>query len=211
MGVEIDSVRALFLILAAVAAFADWTAVAAERRDVEELVKPLVMVMLVAAAVSASDLGAGTRWLVACGLFFGLIGDVMLLPRFDAFLVGLAAFLVGHVLYLIGFALLGLEAVTAGIGLAVAAVLLPTAGLTVLRAVRGSRLALPVGVYIAVITAMVAVAIGTGEWLLGAGAVVFAISDTLLGHDRFVVPRDDRRVVVHVLYHLGQFGIVAAL
>jgi len=69
----------------------------------------------------------------------------------------------------------------------------------------------PVGAYIGVIAGMVAVAIGTGEPLLGLGAVVFALSDALLGHDRFVTPEADRRVVVHMLYHVGQMGFVVVL
>ncbi|NOX30743.1 MAG: hypothetical protein GXP35_11965, partial [Actinobacteria bacterium] len=62
-----------------------------------------------------------------------------------------------------------------------------------------------------VIGIMLIVGVGTGHLLIALGALLFVASDTLLATDRFVVPRSDRRMWVHVLYHLGQISIVAGL
>ncbi|MBA4384484.1 MAG: hypothetical protein C0410_07085, partial [Anaerolinea sp.] len=52
------------------------------------------------------------------------------------------------------------------------------------------------------------------EWSLlpavfcACGAVLFYVSDTLLGYDRFVVKVKHGQSFVHLTYHLGQIGLV---
>ena len=76
------------------------------------------------------------------------------------------------------------------------------------RSLRGDALHLPVIAYIAVSGAVVMTGAGTGRALIVLGTLAFAASDGLLGADRFLEPARDRRVWVHVLYQLGQAGIV---
>lgn len=187
----------------------DWWAVRTSRASVEEVAKPLVMVLLLIGALLAVGAPASVRLLVALGLGFGLVGDVLLLPRFDRFVEGLGAFLVGHLSYAVAFLFVGVTGWVV-FGLIAAVLAVGVLGRSIIAA-SPDKLRLPVTVYVAVIGAMVALGIGTTEPLFGVGAAVFAASDALLGHDRFVTPRGDRRMWVHVLYHLGQGLLVVGL
>jgi uncharacterized membrane protein YhhN len=48
------------------------------------------------------------------------------------------------------------------------------------------------------------------EWLALAGAVLFGMSDTLIGLDHFRAPLPEARVPIILLYWLGQIGIAAS-
>ena len=69
----------------------------------------------------------------------------------------------------------------------------------------------PVVVYIAVISTMVGAAYWHGEVVGIAGAVVFAMSDSILARDRFVLARRWMPVAVMVTYHLAQGLLVLSL
>ena len=91
----------------AVAAVADWWAIAAGRRAVEVIAKPAAMVALIG-VVLASDLTGATRTWLLVALALCLVGDVMLLGDSEpAFRGGLAAFLLGHLAYAVLFLHLG--------------------------------------------------------------------------------------------------------
>lgn len=66
----------------------------------------------------------------------------------------------------------------------------------------------PVTAYLAVSVVMVALAGGTGYLLTLLGALVFLLSDAILGLDRFVSPRARASLVVIVTYHVAQALIV---
>jgi len=66
-------------------------------------------------------------------------------------------------------------------------------------------------VYAAVISAMVLSAAGTRSVLATLGAMAFAVSDWLLGFDRFVRPIRNGRVAVMVTYHTGQALLILGL
>lgn len=201
---------AILIGAAGVLAVFDWVSVWTGRSRIEALAKPAVMIGLIAAALS-SDGDEPTRVLIVAGLALGLVGDVLLLPAVDNFVGGLGAFLIGHVAYAIGFVAHDVSFGLLAVGVAAAAILAFLVGRPVLAAVSPTRLARPVQAYFLVISAMVATAIASGSWWFALGAIVFALSDGLLGHDKFATPRADRRTFVHVLYHLGQMAIVAGL
>jgi uncharacterized membrane protein YhhN len=189
----------------------DWWAVGTDRVRVEEIAKPLVMVGLIVVSLSVDSPPPGVRpWLVAA-LVAALLGDVFLLPRLNRFVAGLAAFLVGHLLYVVALTQLGLQPEAVLVGFIVGGVVFGTVGRRVIVAVRGSSLLGPVVAYNLVIAAMLVTAIGTGEPLVGAGALAFAASDAVIGLDRFVLAGPSHRVLIMVLYHLGQVGLVAGI
>lgn len=66
----------------------------------------------------------------------------------------------------------------------------------------------PVTAYLAVSVVMVALAGGTGYLLTLLGALIFLLSDAILGLDRFVAPRARASLVVIVSYHIAQALIV---
>jgi uncharacterized membrane protein YhhN len=197
----------------AVAALADWAAVARRRPDLESVAKPAVLVILVLLAwlLRADSVDYGAQLLV--GLVLCLVGDVVLLGRSDrAFLGGLIAFLAAHVAYIAAFRRIPGEAPiwwgVLTVAIVVAAVIV-TAILPILRA--SGRDGIPLLVYALVVGGMAALAWATGLVVVGIGATLFLASDALIAFDRFVRPVAWGQLVVHITYHLGQLLIVLGM
>jgi uncharacterized membrane protein YhhN len=204
------------LVAAGVAAIVDWWAVARGRRAVELWAKPLAMALLVAVAATVGDPGDDVRASLVVGALLGLVGDIALLRDGEgAFVVGLGAFAFGHLAYALAALLVGFEPAWALVGAAFMAILLgfrfATRTVPGARRRGGSALAGAVVVYACVITAMVVTAWGTTSVLAGIGAMAFAVSDWVLGHDRFVGPLPGGRLSVIVPYHVGQALLVVGL
>ena len=169
-------------------------------------------VLLMAVVVFAAGRGRYQRLIVA-GLLACLAGDVLLELSPATFLAGVGAFFVGHVLYTIAY--LGrsrrwrpLMAVPCGVsGVAVIAVLRP--------GLEAANMFWPVAIYTMAIMTMVWRAAACWEdggasdvtLLAFAGAVLFAVSDTLIAVDRFHQPIAGVRYPIILLYWLGQLGI----
>jgi uncharacterized membrane protein YhhN len=191
----------------------DWLGRARDDRRLELAAKPLATIALIALAVAVEpDDPTRRAWFVAA-LVLSLAGDVLLLDEDRFFVFGLAAFLVAHICY-IG----GLWSDPPGVvAFAVAAAVTLTAVLPVARRVvpaaraadRG--LAAPVGLYVAVISVMVASAGASGRVTAAAGAALFAFSDSLIAWNRFVRRVPMAGLVIMVTYHLGQLGLVLSL
>ncbi len=197
-------------------ALLDWFAVAIGNRGIERWAKPAVMVgLLVVAWLGGAAGHLAAKWLLVA-LLLGMIGDIFLLgsstKRFQA---GLASFLLGHLAYVICFVILGSAPAGArlvfGAGVIGACLLVSRRVLPNVHATSGWGLSLPVALYMAVIAAMVIAAWGTGSMLIGLGASVFVISDTVLSLDRFVTPVGHGRLIVMITYHVGQALIVAGV
>ena len=196
--------------VAACLAVADWRAVWTRPSPTENLLKPLVLVALIvmALAVHPTD-GAQRAWFVVA-LVLSLAGDVFLLPDIDRFVPGLASFLLAHVAYVIGFLVAGrgdnplVFGVVALVGLGLMAT-------TIVRGVARTDRSLlaPVVVYIGVISLMVASAFWHGDGI--AGAVLFAMSDSILANDRFVSPQRWAPLAVMLTYHSAQALLVLSL
>jgi len=220
-------VTALAVVVAVatgVVAIVDWAAVAMQRRSVEYAAKPLTTIGLVVLALAINPASSGARAFFVVALVFSLAGDVLLMlpDRQRFFVFGLASFLVAHVLYIPGLILLGAalaegsgstRAVAVGVGAVVVAVGIAVVGLPVVRGARTAdvRLTVPVAVYLSVISAMVLTAFASLVPLAIAGAMVFYLSDAVLGTNEFVAPRKWGHLAVMVTYHLGQAGLVLSL
>ncbi len=198
-----------------VVAAADWWAVATDRRPVEYVLKPLTMVVLIAAAVSLVDpVSNDARLFMVAGLVCSLAGDVFLMLDQRLFIGGLVSFLMGHVLYVAG--LLQFGDITPALLVVGVVLVLAAAAVVGSRVVRGAgtadeRLRAPVAVYMSVISLMVVMAFGTAVPVAIAGAVLFYASDGILGWNKFVQPVPHGRVAIMTTYHLGQIGLVLAL
>lgn len=165
-----------------------------ETDRLKQIGKPLASTGFLVVALAGGALGdAYGRWIVAA-LVGCWIGDVCLLSRAKpAFLAGLGAFLLGHIAFAAGFVCLGPDLeVTAG-----AAVGLAAPAWYVGRHWLGPHLPDdmrgPVWAYTAVITIMLALAIGVvaarglgDAWAVGLGALAFYLSDLSVARDRFV-------------------------
>lgn len=205
------------LVVAGLAAGADWWSRVTDKRAVELVSKPLATVALGGVAVVCADrgdVGSAALGAVIIGFVCCLIGDVALLPAVDRFVVGLAAFLVGHVAFVVMFVLLGLDRWWLGAVALVAAV--AVALVLGRRIVSGARvsdpsLAMPVQAYLAVILSMAVVGWATGRPAAMAGAALFVSSDSILGWRQFVEKRRWMPMVIMVTYHLALLGLALSL
>ncbi len=148
---------------------------------------------------------------VAC-----LIGDVALLGESERrFVLGLAMFAGAHCAYA-GTALL--------VGVSWSRALLAVPFLIVLfgfrfvtETVPGARrrgdegLMVAVVLYAVVISFMVVTAFGTGAWTAAVGAMLFAVSDWMIGFDRFVRTFRRAPVAIMMTYHVGQLLLILGL
>jgi uncharacterized membrane protein YhhN len=177
--------------------------------------KPIASTGFVATALAAGALGSVYGRLVLAALVFCWLGDVLLIPDDDrSFRFGILAFLVGHVLFVAAFLGRGVEARATLLALAAQS---PTAWLT-LRWLRphlrpGLRTVVPA--YVVVISVMVATACGTfvaapcGPLL--AGALGFALSDTSVARDRFVLSELVNRAWGLPLYYVAELLLATSV
>jgi uncharacterized membrane protein YhhN len=167
----------------------------------------------VALLAGATDTASG-RWVVLA-LVLGLVGDALLLQNTpQRFLGGLVAFLLGHLAYVAAFVTAGLDRPALGwLGVLVVVVALVVGRRILPGAVSsgGPRLGGAVAAYMVVIGALAVTGWATGRLLVGLGASLFVVSDTVLAMGRFVQERRWTFVVVMVTYHLAQALIVAGL
>lgn len=181
----------VFLCAAAVAGLL-W----AERVDsarLRRIFKPAASLAFVLAGVTAGAMESPMGIALLAGLVLSALGDVLLIPRTERlFLAGMAAFGLGHIAYSWGFTIGGIRF---GYEAAIAGGLTLAAGLFFLRPMRGrmSAMAAPVGVYVVIISAMVALSVahfmaaGTPDAArLAAGAIAFAASDLAVARDQFL-------------------------
>lgn len=206
-----------------VPAIADWGAVARDDRRLERVFKPATMVtLMVVAAATWEGAYDGRFAATVLALVFSLSGDIFLMQDRDLLLPGLASFLVAHLCYIAAFG----GPVLSGYSVFLATSLILFSGVLFLLVRQGLRrdgrttLIVPVFVYTAVISIMVLTALtapGANGWERAAvnwaalGALLFYVSDALIGLHRFVVEMRQAPVAIMVTYHLGQIALVYAL
>lgn len=150
--------------------------------------------------------------LIAGGLVFALIGDILLMMPENRFVLGIGSFAVTHAFYIVAF-----------ISVAGLALINPSAIPLILFAVIMTRflwpglrksLQIPVLAYIVLTSIMAVQAIGAALELEGAspaiaaaGAILFLASDTMLAIDRFRVPFKAAQALALYTYWLGQLLI----
>lgn len=204
----------LLLAMALVAAVIDWIAVWDKDPRLEYLCKPLVPVLLIGVALALDVESEPMRtWFVAA-LVFSLAGDVFLmLKERDLFVLGLASFLIAHLAYVAGFLVAGVEPVRLLAGLVVAGAAVALVGTQIVRTAqeREPELVVPVIAYVGVISLMLVVAIGSGDASGTLGALLFYLSDALIGWTRFVKDYKWAPLAIIVTYHLAQTALVMAL
>ncbi|MCB0995748.1 MAG: lysoplasmalogenase [Acidimicrobiales bacterium] len=202
------NVAAAWFAVAGVCALADWASVARAWRPGVAIAKPLVLLALIAAAVTTDAGDTGVQAFVVVALVFSLMGDIFLELEERFFIAGLVSFLIAHLNYLVALLIAGSTAWFL-LGLLIVAAGAVAVGRRV--ASGAGRLSGAVWCYVVAISAMVVAAFGTASGLAIGGAVLFYASDGVLGWNRFVTPLPQGRLAVHATYHLGQAGLVAWL
>ncbi|MFC4076248.1 lysoplasmalogenase [Salinithrix halophila] len=168
-----------------------WLAIYRESPRWKYALKPGTMLwILILAATGALENPGAYSWWILVGLLFSLAGDVFLMLPSDRFVQGLASFLIGHLCYITGIATLPpgvpdpLSMIMLGLMAAIAVVFSRLLGPGASRE-GGKNLRFAVTVYVSVISLMVWFALKTAQPLLITGAVIFAVSDAILGWNRF--------------------------
>ncbi len=175
--------------------------------------KPLTTVLiLVPVMVLIPDSKTAYIPLIAGGLAFALIGDILLMLPESQFVLGIGSFAATHALYLAAFiSVAGLALINPStIPLILFSVIMTRFLWSGLR----KSLQIPVAAYIVLITIMTAQAIGAaleqegaGLAIAAAGAILFLASDSMLAIDRFRVPFRSAQALVLSTYWLGQWLI----
>jgi uncharacterized membrane protein YhhN len=217
-------------ILVFLVALTDWVAVAKGLKKVEYIAKPAVMLVLLGLLARFGGFGSLPLVCFGLGIFFSLAGDIFLMISFYRFsnrwfIPGLIAFLLAHVAYITALNI-PLPTISPIWSMGLAVILALSAARLLRRIIAGMRqkglrrLVLPVELYGTVITLMLLSALLTlynpawkssASGLVALGAILFYSSDTLLAWNKFVNPIKHGRLANMILYHLGQFALVAGL
>lgn len=152
-----------------------------------------------------------TQWLLLSGLFFGMLGDFLIMFWFT---FGLGAFLIGHLLYISGFirhwrsSWLRLATV---LPIAVYSIVMGSQLLSSLNEQGDSALGLPVLFYVIVISVMGWSAIMTRNPLAILGSLLFLVSDSILSWDLFVSEIPYSGVWIMTTYYGAQYLIANSM
>ena len=198
-------------------------AISKNRRALEFVARPAVIVSLFAWLYLATGLGGAAFWFGA-GLLFSLAGDLLLLWSERFFVHGLAAFLLTHSAYVIGFNMprpaISLWSLILAVIVGLSAARLLRRLLTAVRERGQKRFTLPISIYGSVITLMLLSALLTlsnTDWSAGAsllvsfGAFAFYLSDVILAWNKFVAPISNGKLLNIGLYHAGQIALIAGV
>lgn len=204
------AITVLTFVSAAVAIFSSYSG---RNPTVFYISKPLTttLILIPVLAILPSLEGAYVP-LIAGGLAFALLGDILLMLPEDRFVLGIASFAITHFLYIAAFIYVG----------GMALINLSTIPLIIFAALMArylwpevrKSLQIPILAYIVIITTMAAQGTGaslgsesTGLTLAAAGALLFLVSDSTLAVNRFRVPFRAAQALVLSAYWLGQWLI----
>ncbi len=178
--------------------------------------KPLASLGFVGVAWAGGASGSVYGWCILAALVSSWLGDVLLIPSDSprVFRGGLFAFLLGHLAFAVSFVSRG----QAFVYTAVAAVVIAGALIPVLRWL-GPKLdddmRVPVYLYMTVISAMVALSVGTQgvrpNLSICVGALMFYFSDLAVARDRFVSPGLVNRLWGLPLYYGAQMLLASTV
>lgn len=216
----------IFIAVGGTFAVIDWYAVWKKNRNIEAFAKPFAMILLIIWALITGFVNDGFEFqmlFIILGLVLCLAGDIFLfLPPEKYFIYGLLAFLAGHISYILGFGWFeNIENNFIPI-LFLAVVIIIVSWQVMIRIIQAIRkqaknmLIIPIIIYAIVISIMLFFAglrffdtgwTTVGAFLVSLGALFFYVSDVLNAWERFVQKFQHDRLIIMMLYHLGQYGI----
>lgn len=202
-----------FLILAGVLANLGWLASWRRWRPVVVVARPAAMACLAGVALWLLEVDPAAQALFTAGVLTGGVGDLLLaLPR-HYFATGSGCFLVSRILYGLGFVSMGVDPGAVVLVLIVAGFSLLTVGRILMGQIRRLRPRLVVGtaLYMLVAACSVALGVGTGDPTAGFAVVTLALSDVLLGWNRFVRALAGGHGSIHIVAHTAQMVVVLSL
>ncbi|MDT8978696.1 lysoplasmalogenase [Paenibacillus sp. chi10] len=177
---------------------------------------PMVLIIVLAVSSPSADKLKMYKVLVVIGLVFSIVGDALLLNNGNEwFMLGLLSFLVGHLFYVAAmirrweFSLLTLVCVIP-IGLYSWLI-----GWQLHNGIMAnsdnSDLLLSVAVYVSVISVMCWTAIMSRNWHASVGAILFAVSDSILAWNKFVSAVPASGFWIMLTYFAAQLFIAGSI
>ncbi len=210
-----------FVIVYAVIAIITITTRVLEIDEIQNVFKPMLMPILMLFVFVNSKLSSSFSKLIFLALLFSMGGDVLLMPYFDNFMLGLASFLIAHVFYIIAFMKdnclkdgIKKSKVSVAILLIAYSVLIYILVTNMLSS--GTELAMisAVVVYASVITVMVLSTISLQSInsnletkLMMVGAILFMFSDSVIAINKFVFEIPLSGLWIMTAYTLAQWLI----
>jgi alkenylglycerophosphocholine hydrolase len=211
--------------LAVLVALADWYAVDKNITWLRYSSKPLVIILL-GIWLLLQPISFPILFWFFVALVFSLIGDIWLLVPSRFFMAGLASFLLAHVGYIIGFNQHQLPPLTwpvvqlVSFFIFLGVFIYPLLYRSIKKRSGTRKLQGATLIYFIILSLMAISATSTlfrPDWerqtaaFVAAGGLLFFFSDFMLAFDRFIRPVSHGRLVVHITYHLGQFGLILGL
>ncbi|SYX86876.1 lysoplasmalogenase [Paenibacillus alvei] len=177
---------------------------------------PMVLIIVLAVSSQPADKLKMYKVLVVIGLFFSIAGDALLLNNGNEwFMLGLLSFLLGHLFYVAAmirrweFSLLTLVCVIP-IGLYSWLI-----GWQLHNGIMAnsdnSALWLSVAIYVSVISVMCWTAIMSRNWHATVGAILFAVSDSILAWNKFVSAVPASGFWIMLTYFAAQLFIAGSI
>jgi uncharacterized membrane protein YhhN len=196
-----------------VCAALNWIAVEVDNQRLEWVAKPATLASLVGVALALNPESSSVRWWFVAALVLSLAGDVFLMLPSEQFKAGVGAFALAHLAYVGGFVASGLEGTWVLLGLLFVMTGIASIGRPIVAAVKAESPedAGPVQAYLVIISLMLVTAIGSGNPVAIAGAILFYISDATIAWSRFITPFPHHRLAIMTTYHGGQALLVLSL
>jgi len=214
----------IWLFLFVLLALLDWVALWQAWKQVNYFSKPVTLLALL---IWFTSLGG---WLVApfwfgLALVFSLLGDIFLLLADKFFLMGLGAFLLAHAGYVLGFTP---QSTTSPLPTLIIGLITLLLGSYFYNKLRKSiannaglkKMNMPLLLYCLALCLMLFSAVLTfaqPNWLpaaaalVTAGGMLFFTSDSLLAHNRFIMPFPNAKLLIRITYHLAQLALVSGI
>ncbi|WP_075343416.1 lysoplasmalogenase [Tenacibaculum agarivorans] len=176
--------------------------------------KPLTTILIIILSLYVNT-GAIYGWIVSIGLFFSLLGDILLLKK-EWFVYGLGAFLLAHIIFTYAFtSLFGFQYKEI-----IILVMLLSMGIVYYRFLYPSlkELAIPVALYFLAIIIMnwQAISLSFVEnrlvfYMLGFGSVLFTFSDAIIAYDKFIKEFKTAEILILSTYWISIFIICMSI
>lgn len=206
-----NTLATAFMIAAGLAALGNWVSVVRRSQVGIYVCKPLTLLLMIVAAGTLDPMSSTQRTWFVIALVLSLAGDVFLMLPTDAFVAGLASFLLGHIAYVVGLNQSSDGNWWLAAPVVVIAAVLGTRLIRGIRTAGHPELVVPVVAYVLTILVMVSSAVASGNAVAALGALLFMVSDSFIGEDRFVRSRRWQPLTIIVTYHVAQALLVVSL
>ena len=210
--------KTIWITLFLVVLLVNLIAVYSNSESLQFITKPLLMPLLaIYLLLRTNTINSNLKGWIFLALFFSWAGDIFLLLEergSNFFLFGLSAFLVAQVFYIVFFHNIRMREYIRGNALLLLLVIVYYSVLINVLAPYLGNMKLPVRIYGVVLSFMVMLAMHTmlgknkkaALWMT-MGAILFVVSDSLLGVNKFFSGFNNAGVVIMLTYGLAQLFI----